>query len=958
MKITNFLRKPALNTDGICALSYGFLAVIVSVLELFLCFNGPIAFTRKPSLMVFPVQGAGLTEQETARAEDFIERQIALTRSYAIVSRRFIRERALASDPSSTGAQLESVDFIRAQSVAKELGLECFALARITATEAGCDMVIQVKKTEYNEILRDERFDSSSLSLMLSGIGRDGARIDFRGALASKTKGISFADCLVLGLICIQAMVGLCALLGREPGFLVEIAWAPAFVLFLFAYIHALSANLDYVQRYIASGGQLRLAESTALEQAYAILRYGPLLLLNGAYYVLRTIRGVGRAAATAHWVRRLVTRWSLPWVMASAALFGFSFPSVLRLDGMGWLAWLSLVPLFIVLITVKPARGVFYGVLFGVLQALIVNYWLGTYDYISLHMVTIAFAAEYLAFMIVLVVLIRVSGRWGFLSASLAWVLFDYCRSVGLLGFPWGLIGTTQYRFLPLIQIASITGVWGIDFVVLLCNASIAWALAAPAFAPPAFAPPALSWNRRDGRFPLPGAFPIAVAGVVFIASLGSGAFILRSMRARLADSSKARTATIVLVQHNADPRKVGNDENLDKLVSLTDRALASLPAKPDMIAWPEGAFMIDTRYWGDPERKDSAWAGLVRRFLDYQRSLGTWLATGTQDHELVTAENGEITQKDFNSSVLLDPDGQTKGFYHKINLVPFSERFPLDKKKFAGLYSLLQTYDISDWDVGSERVVFQHEKLRFATPICFEDVFSDHVRRFVLNDVDLIVNMSEDFWSLSPVEGRQHGILALFRAVENQRPVLRSTSSGFTVSIDATGRIQPGALPAYTAGYVVATVTLPEKRLTLYTRWGDWFPLSCAAVLLLVGVFVLARIVVRKAKSRSQPKPCPFQTAGGNSREAKMSPCWNVSTSVESRKIATVCSNCAERLPSLVTRVQPSLATCVSLPPRFSIGSIVKTMPGTIRVPVSCWPKFGTIGSSCSALPMPWPT
>jgi hypothetical protein len=130
------------------------------------------------------------------------------------------------------------------------------------------------------------------------------------------------------------------------------------------------------------------------------------------------------------------------------------------------------------------------------------------------------------------------------------------------------------------------------------------------------------------------------------------------------------------------------------------------------------------------------------------------------------------------------------------------------------------------------------------------------------VLNDVDLIVNMSEDFWSLSPVEGRQHGILALFRAVENQRPVLRSTSSGFTVSIDATGRIQPGALEAYTAGYVVATVLLPEKRLTLYTRWGDWFPLSCAAILVLAGIFALARIVVRKAKSPLRPH---FQIMGG---------------------------------------------------------------------------------------------
>jgi apolipoprotein N-acyltransferase len=117
----------------------------------------------------------------------------------------------------------------------------------------------------------------------------------------------------------------------------------------------------------------------------------------------------------------------------------------------------------------------------------------------------------------------------------------------------------------------------------------------------------------------------------------------------------------------------------------------------------------------------------------------------------------------------------------------------------------------------------------MRIATPICFEDVFSDHVRRFVVQDVDVILNMSNDYWSLSPVEGRQHGILSLFRAVENQRPVLRSTSSGYTVYIDAAGRIQPGALEHYTEGYVIARVPLPEKRFTLYTRWGDWFPIAC---------------------------------------------------------------------------------------------------------------------------------
>ncbi|MBN2553883.1 MAG: hypothetical protein JXB06_13985, partial [Spirochaetales bacterium] len=142
-------------------------------------------------------------------------------------------------------------------------------------------------------------------------------------------------------------------------------------------------------------------------------------------------------------------------------------------------------------------------------------------------------------------------------------------------------------------------------------------------------------------------------------------------------------------------------------------------------------------------------------------------------------------------------------------------------------------------------QRHVFEHEKIRFATPICFEDVFSDHVRRFVLRDVDMILNMSNDYWSLSPVEGRQHGLLSLFRAVENQRPVLRTTSSGYTVYIDAAGKIQPGAPEPYTEGYVIARVPLPEKRLTVYTRWGDWFPFAALyCVLAFAAMSAVSRI------------------------------------------------------------------------------------------------------------------
>jgi apolipoprotein N-acyltransferase len=847
MKVSSLFRDTGVSAGSGRLRIFGLLAVVVAVVELVLCFTGPFRFVKRPTLVLFPPFAHNLSPQQSMEVSSFVEKQVALTKSYSITSYRFIEEYFVRTDPDFDKAKLQPVDYKAAQELAQELELDRFGIVWVYSSSSYFEINVSIREVKDGTILRSGRFVSDSYEHMLEGIGKEGEALDIQDELAVEVAGIGLSDYLVLVLLALQFLLGLLALFGIEPGVLVEIAWAPALILFVFAYIWARSANMDYVQRYIASSGQLQLAESTAAEQLYAVLRYGPILILNALYYIGRRTskRHTTGKKTGGSWVERCITGWALPWVVLSAALFGFSFPSVLRLDGIGLLAWIAIAPLLLVLIKAKPAMGVFYGVVFGALQALIINYWLGTYNYVTLHLITIAFVVEFLLFMIALVVLIKLSGKWGFLTVPAAWVAFDYVRSIGILGYPWGIAGTTQFRFLPLIQIASFGGVWAVDFVVLLGNAAIAWALAASA----------LDWNwvGRDAvplRLRISGGerwagklkgifsiligrlqtlFPVGVFLVVFCVCIGVGTAVLLTVRHRLYGHPEVDSATVVLLQHNTDPRKREYKENFEKLMELTDRALLELPTTPDLVAWPEGGFILDIRWWSAPEREKSYWGRVVRELLDYQKGLGTWLMTGTQDHKMVLNPEGDPIRRNFNSSVLLDREGRINGFYHKINLVPFSEYFPLDKEKYSGLYETFQKYDISNWGVGTDRHVYQHEKMRIATPICFEDVFSDHVRRFVAQDVDVILNMSNDYWSLSPVEGRQHGILSLFRAVENQRPVLRTTSSGYTVYIDAAGQIQPGAPEPYSEGYVIARVPLPKKRFTLYTRWGDWFPIAC---------------------------------------------------------------------------------------------------------------------------------
>jgi apolipoprotein N-acyltransferase len=840
--------KPRPNGNTKKLFVFGLIAIVIAATELVFCFVGPMAFVQKPSLILFPPFATGLSDEEKTEVMDFIERQIALTNSYAITSHSFMEEFFIRTDPDFNESALKPENYEEAEEIARRLEFDRFAIAWMYKGYHACELSVSIRNAADGEKIRYGWFSSNSFENLLQGIDKEGNPLDFQEKLAFETRGITFTDYIVLALLALQFLVGLTAVKRREPGIFAELLLAFSFIMFLFAYIYSLSANMDYVQRYIASSGQLRLAESTAREQLYALLRYGPMLLLNGAYYIWHRVytRRKTKTVWRDHWVYRYIAHWALPWVILSAVLFGFSFPSALTLNGMGWFAWFSLVPTLLVLLTHEPGRGVFYGVVFGTLQALVVNYWHGTYDYVSLHLVTITFVVEYLLFMMFLVWLIKMSGKWGFLTAAGAWLVFDYIRSVGVLGYPWGLIGTTQYRFIPLIQVASITGVWGVNFVVILCNTALAWTLVAGLY----------RWKWFTGETEEPrdygiknmfqrgvektlrsfvqSCMPLAAFSAIFAVSVLTGAVILYGVQQRLYHDPDVERATVVLVQQNTDPRKHEYKENVKKLMTLTDEAMRQLPHKPDLVAWPEGAFKLDIRYWNTPKRRKTYWGKLVQEFLDYQRNLETWLITGTQDHVMVM-ENGEEQKLNYNSSVLLDGEGQINGFYHKIRLVPFSEYFPLDREKHAKLYEHFQSFGISNWTIGEERVVYEHERMRIATPICFEDVFSDHVRRFVLGGVDIILNLSNDYWSLSPVEGTQHGILALFRAVENQRPVLRSTSSGYTVYIDATGRIQPGSPAPYTAGFAVAHVPLPERRLTIYTRWGDWFPLSCGATLLL---------------------------------------------------------------------------------------------------------------------------
>ena len=646
-----------------------------------------------------------------------------------------------------------------------------------------------------------------------------------------------------------------------------ELLISASLLLFLFAYFFALNANMDYVQRFIESGGNLRMALDTTAERGIAALRYLPLLLPGLLVYgwmrvcpaatvrcALRGARqrpeagkgvsgkrggGIGGARGTGRLGRRLADGleiWALPLVLAGSLLSAAAFPSFLRLQGVPLLGWISLVPLFLVLARVSPWRGVFYGVVYGVFTTLLSNYWLSTYSLVSLQVAVVLFFGFYLLFMVPAAFLYRLAPTGRFLVFPLLWTTFELARSSGFLGYPWVLLGHSQYPVLSLIQVAALTGVWGVSFLVLLVNSAAAESI--------------LRLLRGRPRAWL----PVSVGALVMALVMLGGITVLGAGEARRAEGARGageglRTVRLALVQQNSDPRKHDYEQTFATLRRLTDEALLE---NPDMVVWSETAFVPNIRRWSQEDPRRYALARLVGQFLEYQRSIATWLLTGNDDYTVVYDQAGQETDRlNYNAAVLFSDAGERVETYHKIRLVPFTEHFPY-QRQLPWVYQLLLDFDVYFWQEGSQRTVFRHPKFRFSTPICFEDVFPDEVRRFVLAGAEIIVNISNDYWSLTEVQAKQHFAGGMFRAVENRRPLVRSTASGLTAHVDEYGRVL-GSLPYYAEAQMVAEVTVPPRVTTFYTRFGDWFPLATLlAALALAGVNLALRLLPRRRRRK----------------------------------------------------------------------------------------------------------
>lgn len=510
--------------------------------------------------------------------------------------------------------------------------------------------------------------------------------------------------------------------------------------------------------------------------------------------------------------------------LVLGAILFAGAFPNTVVRFGAYPLAFVALAPVAIAIRRMRWWITPVYGALYGFLAYALFNYWLANFHPLAIFIVPVIYAGYFFALFPLLWFVDRFFHRTAFLVQTVVWMAYEFLRIQGFLGYAYGILGYALFPAPLLIQIAEIGGVWIVSFMVVLPSFFIAQLVRD--YGPGIFRRGKLLKTALGQRIPEVAGYA-ALLLIVIVYGVVSPV-----------DYSHARRWRVALIQQNVDPWVGGfrvYEQSLEILLRQSRLALRS--GNPDIVVWSETSFVpsIDfhTRYRTDQERYE-----LVRELRSFLDRQTVPFVIGNSDGQLVRTADGSMERRDYNAVLHFAPGGRLVETYRKIHLVPFTEHFPYERQ-LPWMHRRLVEANTNFWEKGEEWTVFESDGVRFSTPICFEDTFGYLSRGFVRRGAEVIVNLTNDLWSYSEPSAMQHMGMAVFRAVENRRSVVRSTNGGMTAIIDPNGRLLD-LYPPFVEGYLVGDVPVYTGRDTLYTAWGDWLAylfVGSAPLLLVAG-------------------------------------------------------------------------------------------------------------------------
>lgn len=455
------------------------------------------------------------------------------------------------------------------------------------------------------------------------------------------------------------------------------------------------------------------------------------------------------------------------------------------------------------------------------------------------------------------------------------AWLFWEWIKSVGALGYPWGTLSMASYKWRLLNQISDVTGVWGISAHYVLFSAIAAEVI--------------LAWPRffrcKNTRGTLKSLFLTTL--MFFLVSNLYGTYQV------LIPRTPIKHLNAVIVQQNVDSWESGEGKSIEISTELSEKEIKRMRdegMEVDLVMWSEGILnrpFPSSRTYYERNPGDEGLSGFIKR-------MGVpFLIGGT-----VTVNPDK---KHFsNSAILFDKNGKYSGFYSKIHLVPFAEVIPYGENplmqafmgKIVGFsagwtpgsqYTMfkiplsdyknkvtpleykmpvfaeipLDRYAISNSSITSKYITNSEESplssVRFTTPICFEDAFNDVCRVLYNSGSEIFLNITNDSWSKTPPAEYQHYIAASYRAIEYRTTLVRCANAGYSVVVDPAGKVLAD-LPVFTTASLGYSVPVYERTSTIYSRYGDWFIHIVAALYILYLVFAIFRTHLEERHSKKR--------------------------------------------------------------------------------------------------------
>ena len=496
----------------------------------------------------------------------------------------------------------------------------------------------------------------------------------------------------------------------------------------------------------------------------------------------------------------------------ASGVLLFLSFPKY----GSGYLSWIALIPLFwAVRGTISVRQGLLLGFITGMVFHIGLIYWITyvivNYGYLPIYLgiIIMLLLASYLSLYIAVftagIVFFRQKIALYF-TAPVLWICLEYGKSYLLTGFPWENLGYSQYLNHYLVQFADVSGVFGLSFLIVLVNATFCEVI----------------FKKSKKEFIFAAAVILIIAGILIYG-------VNRSKQIDIV-LQNAAGIEVSLIQGNIEQSVKWNDGFQKETIDIYEHlSLQKAPAKGSLIVWPETALPFNYQDVNNFQKQ-------VR---DISVKTKSWFIFGSTSYDKLKADTDY-----YNSAYLLSPDGEVKGRYDKVHLVPYGEYVPL-RNIFPFIKKL--TAGMGDFSSGTGYHPLTVDNKKIGILICYEGILPLAARSYKKEGAELLVNITNDAWFGATSAPFQHFSMAVFRAVETRLYLVRAANTGISAVVDPQGRII-----AQTNIFEKASLKENVKYSsiqTIYIQYGDILVIVCFLLVVFYFIFVLLKGRIRNA-------------------------------------------------------------------------------------------------------------